>query len=106
MGSFENVLEKFRIAKISATFQHVPGIFISLEKDNIFLLSNDTNKFQIAKSLWRESGNFFVVSKKNIIIILSYDTENFWIAHKFPYSNATLQPGFSSLWVSLLLTLY
>ena len=35
---------------------------------------------------------------KILLFFLSYDTTNFRIAQKFPDSNATLLPGFFSLW--------
>ena len=54
--------------------------------------------FWIAKSLQCVS-EFFFIAHKDIIIFLSYDTKNFRIAQKFPDSNATLLPGFFSLWL-------
>ena len=44
-------------------------------------------------SVWK-----FFIEHKDIIIFISYDAKNFRIAQKFPDSNATLLPGFFSLW--------
>ena len=53
----------------------------------------------LLKKNWHMSWNFFIVHKDNIFLL--YDTKNFRIALKFPDSNATLLPGFFSLWMHI-----